>query len=176
MMPKCPNYNLHKIIGFLEDPEVRLDDLVKAAEYKVDLPTLGILYAHAVGSTPRSYSPALMLQKIHLPNRDVADTLRKRFQAWTRNRMWERVGELVLRKNTSAQLAELYLPDLEFTAYPEGSLEKVVLSLAEKGEFEQIGRKLKEGAKAYDAYVKERRMDNYRIAQEYVEILEAFKK
>ncbi len=176
MIPTSPSYNLHKIIGFLEKPEVRLDDEQKAAEYHIDLPTLGILYAHAVDSTPRSYSPALMLQKIHLPNRDVSDTLKKRFQGWTRNRMWERVGDLVLRKYTAAELAEAYLPSLEFTAFPEGSLEKTVLSLAENGDFEQIGQKLKEGAKAYDAYVKERRMDNYRIAQEYVKLLEAFKK
>ncbi len=175
-MPTSPSYNLHKIIGFLEKPEVRLDDEKKAAEYHVDLPTLGILYAHAVDSAPRSYSPALMLQKIHLPNRDVSDTLKKRFQTWTRNRMWERVGDLVLRKNTAMELAESCLPALEFTAYPEGSLEKKVLNLSEKGEFELIGQQLKEGAKAYDDYVKERRMDNYRIAQEYVELLEAFNK
>lgn len=175
---KATHMNLHKIIRYLENPNVRLDDETEVAKYKVNEETLGILYAQAVGSTPEGYSPSLMMQNARFQSQDIANTFRKRFQLWTRNRMWERVGDLVLRIHTAEELAEEYLSKLGFAKFPEKSLEKSVLDLAATGDFEAIGKKMKDGAKAYDdfAKAKEREHDNYRIAQEYVELLEAFKK
>jgi hypothetical protein len=174
---KATHMNLHRIIGYLENPNVRLDDKAEAAKYKVNERTLGILYAQAVDSAPESYSPSLMMQTVRFQSNDIANNFKRRFQLWTRNRMWERIGDLVLRIHTADELANEYLLKLEFTKYPEDSLENSVLNLAAIEDFEGIGKRLKNGAKDYEDFskAKEREHDNYRIAQEYVKILEAFK-
>ncbi len=164
--------NLYEIITQLENPQVRLED---NTAYQIDAETLGILYAYAVSAAPPGLSPARM-DADHSLRSDVVQELKRQFQRWTRNFLYARLGELVWRKSTAAELTEKYRPNSFPGPYAAETVESLVSSLAQQGEFSKIGERVKEGAGDYHQEVVRRRMSNYRYSVEYNAVVQALKR
>ena len=163
--------NLYEIILQLENPNVRLDD---NTPYRLDPEKIGILYAQAVSICPAELSPGQ-----HDPKtlrREVWQDFQKLFQNWTRNLLYARVGELVWRESTAAQLEEKYQPLGFRDSYTPDTIESLVSNLAQKDEFSTVGERLKDVALKYHQETRRRRMFNYRYTAEYNAILESLKR
>lgn len=163
--------NLYEIIVQLENPNVRLDD---NSAYRLDAEKIGVLYARAVSICPLELSPGQ-----HDPKtlrREVWQDIQKLFQNWTRNFMYARVGELVWRESSAAQLIEKYWPARFRDSYTSDSIESQISQLAKRAEFRAIGERLKEGSLRYHQETRRRGMFNYRYSAEYNSILEALKR
>ncbi|MBI4980549.1 hypothetical protein HZC30_03275 [Candidatus Woesearchaeota archaeon] len=194
---------LYGIICHLENPDVLLEPVPKGVGYfprreepkrrelelksrekdntlyRVDVFTLGALYTRILEEYPPSRLPAVMSAKLAQRNAFrpwVIEEYRKNFQATVREKFLEMVRNLELRRTTARELVETYAHDCTGLALPPDSLEGTVFRLAKAAEFETIGSAIKEGAAAYEKMVREKGMPNYRIAREYVEIQEAFRK
>ncbi len=168
---KYPRCDLSQIISQLENPLVREDN----TSYKVDAETLGILYASAVQQVLSGNSPGLMLARYP----DLSDTalpeFQKRFQIHTRNFLYQRVGELVLRDKTAAELKNDFFPKDARSDFARNTVESLVAELTKKMMFENIAEKVKAGAQAYHYnLIRRRRQPNYHFALEYNAILNAF--
>ena len=164
--------NLHQLIGKLEDPDVRLDN----TDYRLDVQTLGILYAYAVSKVPAVSSPGIVLAELHSLSPEVVVDYKKNFQRWSRNFFYQRLGEMGWRKYTREQLAQQFLPqDFPVNIAPN-TIESLVKELSQQGQFSTIGQRLKAGAVEYNKKVQEREMPNYRFASEYNAILRALQK
>ncbi|MEK6951020.1 MAG: hypothetical protein AABX13_04835 [Nanoarchaeota archaeon] len=162
--------NLYEIILQLENVDARLEN---NTPYQLNAEKIGILYAHAVSICPVELSPGQ-----HDPKtlrREVWLDYQKLFQNWSRNFMYARVGELVWRQSTAAQLVEKYWPPPFPDSYTPDTIESLVSILAQKTEFTAIGERLKAGALVYHQETRRRGMFNYRYAAEYEAILHALK-
>jgi len=114
-----------------------------------------------------------MLPKIEIARPQIVQELQKRFQLWSRNFLYARVGDLILRQHKASDFPDLYFPEsFKEPLLPE-SLEKLVADKANQSEFEKIGLRLKEGSEKYHQLVLHKGMDNYRFASEYNSIRDA---
>ena len=165
--------NLHQLISKLENPDVRLPD---NTDYRLDVQTLGILYACAVSKVNGASSPGIVLAEQRSLSPDVVVGYKKNFQRWSRNFFYQRLGEMGWRKYTREKLAQQFLPQEFPVNIAPNTIESWVKELTQKGQFSTIGQCLKAGAVEYNKKVQEREMPNYRFAAEYNAILRALQK
>ncbi len=165
--------NLYQLIDKLENPDVRLED---NSAYRLNLETIGTLYAYAVSTVPHASSPGIILAQRHSLNQDVLQEYKKSFQRWTRDFFHQRLGELAWRKYTCEELSQHFLPHTFPQEVASNTVEHVVIELAQRAEFQRIGQRLKEGATEYNRLVQRLGMSNYRFVAEYTAILRALQK
>jgi|SRR3989344_4164992 len=172
-MTKQNIFNVYRLILQLEEPSAINPGDNKL--YRVDQKTLGILYSHVISEAKPGYSPAIILTKNESISLPAEEEFQKRFQVRTRYFLKERLGDLLLRQHTAEEFSRVYYPVSFREDFAKGTIESIVASLAKEQEFEEIGKRLKSGARNYDHTSRRKNMPNYRFAAEYQAILQALK-
>lgn len=160
---------LLNIIESLEDPDVRLEDNSK---YKLDLTSLGMLYAHAVSSAGMQRSPGRVLSKDSTITPGYEQILQKKFQHHTRGVLRDNLARLRLRDITADDLtSEIHSDEYNPSLFSEDSVEYHVTQLAADGQFIEIGATLRKAAeKSNQNARKVGKITNYPLSKEYCDI------
>ncbi len=179
------NTNLHQYLNLLSKEQLKPsasdtegDKSIDGDKVTPDDSTLGLLFAYAVSTISKRESPASLAHSVR--NTYPTDDMKKRFQKTCRSIFQDAAQKYQLNGHTAAQFETEYLPEVvswpakeKVDHFADGSLEKMVLQLTQKGKFEELGQALKEGAYDYHRYTEKKGMPNYRLFMEYNTIQKA---
>ncbi|PIN75570.1 hypothetical protein COV17_03775 [Candidatus Woesearchaeota archaeon CG10_big_fil_rev_8_21_14_0_10_36_11] len=161
---KVTRHNVYQLTKRLANPDVRLED---NSRYVVDNETLGILYAEFTVQSGKNFLP--------MSERTIPEERKyqRAFQHGLREFLNDRLQELVWRKKRAQDFKDEY-SSKEFLSQglPGDSLEHEVIELARMGNFAEIGRNLRLGAKLFHS---RRRVYEFRLGSEYETIARCFK-
>ena len=180
------NTNLYQYLNLLSKEQLKSSQPISDDKKIVDNnnkitpddSTLGMILAYAVSTIPRRESPASLALSVR--NIYHTDDMKKNFQKTCRNIFQEAAQKYQLNGHTAAKLESEYLPLVaslpaqeKVDYFAEGSLEKMVLQLTQKGKFEELGQALKEGAQEYNKISEKKHQPYFRFAAEYNAIQKA---